>query len=169
MRFSIRLLTACDVDVNDWPAAAHCVADTDFPPAGAASYPPFTLGCGAAPPEQQVVEVRIDVKPGDQLPTLQLGSEGSTPVAVLGGDAFDVTRIDPESVWFAGAPVERGADGSPRAALEDVDGAGRDDFVARFVTAELQLDSGSLEATLAGETMDGVRFHGTDAVRVIAP
>jgi len=170
MSFAVRLLTVCDVDVNDWPAAAHCFGDTYFPPSSDSSlYRTFTLGCGGTPPEQQVVEVHIEVKPGDLLPTIQLGSEGSTPVAVLGSEAFDVARVDPGSLWFAGAAVERDAAGAPRVGTDDVDGDGRDDLVAHFATADLQLDPGSLEATLAGETVDGARFHGTDAVRVIAP
>lgn len=170
MRFSIRLLTVCDVDVNDWPASAHCFGDTDLPPpADGQFYRPFVLGCGAPPPEQEVVEVHIEIKPGDDLPTIQLGSEGSTSVAVLASEDFDAANIDATSVWFAGAAVERDAEGTPRASLEDVDGDGRDDFVAHFVTADLELGVGAMEATLAGRTLDGRRFHGTDVVRVIAP
>ncbi len=166
MQFSIRLLTVCDVDVNDWPAAARCFGDTSFPPWGS-DYRPFVLGCGGAPPEQEIVEVRIEVKPGDAMPTIPVGSEGSTVVAVLGSEAFDAALVDPASVWFAGAPVERNSQGAPRASIEDVDGDGRDDFVAHFVTAALELGPETREVTLAGRTFDGRRFHGTDGVRVV--
>ncbi len=167
MQYSLRLLTACDVDVNDTPASARCFADTDFPPFYGAAYRPFLLGCNAPPPEQEVVEVRIDVKPGDPLPTIQLGSEGSTTVAVLGSEAFDAAGVDAATLWFAGAPVELDGEGHPRASVEDVDGDGRGDLVAHFATAALQLEPGVGEATLAGKTLAGLRFHGTDGVRVI--
>jgi hypothetical protein len=167
MQFFVRLLTVCDVDVNDWPASARCFGDTYFPPPGSDAYRPFVLGCGGAPPEQEIVEVRIDIKPGDALPTIPLGSGGSTTVAVMGSEALDVGVIDPATVWFAGAPVERTVQGAPRASFEDVDGDGRDDFVAHFSTAALELGPDTREATLAGRTVDGRRFHGTDAVRVI--
>jgi hypothetical protein len=170
MQYWIRLLTACDVDVNDWPAAAHCLADTSFPSfSEVPPYRAFVLGCGAPPPEQEVVEVRIELKPGDPLPTIDLGSAGSTTVIVLGSDAFDAARIDPATVFFAGAPVEQDTQGRPRTSLEDVDGDGRDDLVAHFTTAALQLEPGVAEATLAGRTVEGRRFHGTDGVRVIGP
>jgi hypothetical protein len=170
MQFFIRLLTVCDLDVNDWPAAAHCFGDTTFPPpAEGTLYRPFVLGCEVPPPEQEVVEVHIEIKPGDLLPTIRIGSEGSTAVAVLGSAAFDAAGVDAATVWFAGAPVERGAGGTPRASLEDVDGDGVDDLVAHFVTAQLELQVGYMEATLAGRTVDGKRFHGTDVVRVIDP
>lgn len=131
------------------------------------SYRPLILGCGGEEPEEVVVEVRIDVKPGDPLPTIHLGSGGSTAVAVIGSERFDASRIDAASVHFAGAPVERREDGTPRADPGDVNGDGRPDLVCHFSTVALHLEAGATEATLAGRTIDGRRFHGTDVVRVL--
>lgn len=166
MQFSIRLVTVCDVDVNDWPTSARCFGDTSFPPYG---FRPFVLGCGGPPPEEEIVEVRIDVKFGDPVPTIPLGSSGTTAVVVRGSDRFDAANVDPASVWFAGAPVEKREGGGLHARVEDVDGDGYDDFVAHFVTATLQLGPDAREASIAGTTADGRRFHGTDAVRVTVP
>lgn len=156
MAFFIRLLDPC----NEWP---RCYGDTTFPVTG---YREVRLGCGAPPADEALVEVRIDVKPGDVLPTIRLGAAGTTPVAVISG-ALDAAGIDPASLWFAGAPVARQQDGAPRAALGDVDGDGRPDLVAHFATAALQLTPADTTATLAGRTRDGRAFRGSDVVRVI--
>jgi hypothetical protein len=164
LSFSIRLLDRC----ADWP---RCYGDTDFP--GAGTYRPFLLACGAPPPpggsddDEDVIEVRIDVKPGDPLPTVELGSVGVTTVAVLGSAAFDVATIAPATLWLAGAPVALDAGGAPRTFVADVNGDGVPDLVAKFETRALWLDIGDAEASLAGLTQAGRRFHGTDAVRVI--
>jgi hypothetical protein len=156
-RLDLRFLDDCP----DWP---RCHGDTTFPPGE--HYRSFVLGCGA-PPEEEPAAVRIDVKPGDALPTIRLSSGGTTAVAVLGGAGFDAAAVDRESVFFAGAPVARREDGSAHAALDDVDGDGRADLVLHFETAALQLPVGATEATLAGRTADGRTFTGSDVVRVL--
>jgi hypothetical protein len=164
LQFQIRLLDPC----NEYP---RCFGDTYFPNAWA--YRPFLLACGAPPvhdggdDDEEVVEVRIDVKPGDPLPTISLGSGGVTTVAVHGSAAFDVGQVEVATVWFAGAPVALDAGGLPRAAASDVNGDGVPDLVIKFETTALELRVGDTEASLAGRTVAGRRFHGTDAVRVI--
>ncbi|MFL5432524.1 MAG: hypothetical protein ACJ79M_23130 [Myxococcales bacterium] len=163
MSFFIRLLDSCP----DFP---RCYGDTWFP--DTFQYRPFLLACGAPPPppdddaDEDIIEVHIDVKPGDPVPTIHLGAAGVTPVAVLGSDRFDVTRVDPASVFFAGAPVVVDQ-GVPRASVQDVNGDGTADLVAEFETSALQLTVRDRSASLAGKTRAGRRFHGTDAVRVI--
>jgi hypothetical protein len=164
LNFQIRLLDNC----GDWP---RCYGDTYFP--GVWQYRPFLLACGAPPKhdggddDEDVIEVRIDVKPGDPLPTISLGSGGVTTVAVHGSAAFDVAKVDTATLWFAGAPVALDGGGAPRTSSSDVNGDGVPDLVAKFETAALELRVGDDEASLAGRTLAGRRFHGTDAVRVI--
>jgi hypothetical protein len=164
MNFSIRLLDSCP----DWP---RCFGDTYFPDPW--TYRPFLLACGAPPrhdggdDDEEIIEVRIDVKPGDPLPTISLGADGLVTVAVHGSAAFDVFKVDAATLWFAGAPVALDGSGAPRATGEDVNGDGVPDLVAQFETAALQLQVGDDEASLAGRTLAGRRFHGTDGVRVI--
>jgi hypothetical protein len=82
------------------------------------------------------------------------------PVAVLTADDFDANIVDPVTVLFAGA--------SPlRWAMEDVDGDRDIDLLFHFKTRELQLDAKSSEATLTGETLDGVQIEGTDMVNIV--
>jgi hypothetical protein len=164
MNFSIRLLDQC----ADYP---RCYGDTYFPEVW--GYRPFLLACGAPPrhdggdEDEEIIEVRIDVKPGDPLPTIHLSSGGVTTVAVLGGARLQMAEVDRGSLWFAGAPVALGSGGAPLASTEDVNGDAVLDLVAKFQTSRLQLQPGDIQASLAGLTSSGRRFHGTDAVRVI--
>lgn len=157
MQLFIRLLDAC----ADWP---RCYGDSGFP--SEATYRDFVVGCGG-PREEEVITVRIDVKPGDAVPTIHLGSGGTTAVAILGSRHFDVATVDLDTVFFAGAPVARRQDGSRLASVEDSNGDGRPDLVCHFETSALRLTASSTEATLAGATTGGVPIRGTDAVRVL--
>jgi hypothetical protein len=106
------------------------------------------------------VQVDIDIKPGSDPNSINLGSRGRVPVAVLTTSTFDATTVDPDSVQFAGAaPV--------RWALEDVDGDGDTDLVFHFKTQELNLDGSSTVATLAGQTSGGQPILGTAAVNIV--
>jgi parallel beta-helix repeat protein len=113
--------------------------------------------CGCAPP---LVEVTIDIKPGSDPNSINLGSKGVVPVAVLTTDDFDASDIDPDTVLFADAPPVRWT-------LEDVDGDGDMDVLFHFKVQELSLDATSTEATLTGETLDGVQIEGTDTVTIV--
>jgi hypothetical protein len=156
INFSVRLL-----DCNEWP---RCFGDTSYPPYY--RFRSIIIGCGP-PPGESIVTVRIDVKPGDLMPTISLSSGGTTPVAVLGAADFDAGAVDPAATYFAGAPVARGPDGAAQASLSDVNGDGWMDMVLHFETAALALEVGAIEATIAGTTLDGRAFRGTDVVRVI--
>jgi hypothetical protein len=104
------------------------------------------------------VEVNIDIKPGSDPNSINLGSKGVVPVAVLTTDDFDASSVDPVTVLFAGAsPV--------RWTMEDVDGDGDLDLLFHFKTQELvDLDASSTEAILTGTTFGGQLIQGTDTV-----
>jgi parallel beta-helix repeat protein len=106
-----------------------------------------------------VVEVDIDVKPTSKSNVINLGSRASLPVAILTTGAFDASTVDPDTVDFAGANVARSA-------MQDVDRDGDSDLVLYFKIQQLDLDENSKEATLTGETYDGVPIEGTDRVKV---
>jgi hypothetical protein len=156
LNLSLRLGDSCP----EWP---RCFGDTYFP--GFEGYRHLVVGCGETP-DESVVTVRIDVKPGDLLPTIHLSEGGTTAVAVLGAADFDAATVDPASAFFAAAPVARRDDGTAEASVADVNGDGFDDTVLHFATAALKLEPGATEATIAGATTAGREFRGTDVVRV---
>lgn len=112
-------------------------------------------------PQPSDIEVTIDIKPGSNKNNINLKSWGIVPVAVLTTDDFDAGTVDPATVEFAGAaPV--------RWKLADVDHDGDDDMMFHFRTWELDLDQDSTEATLTGQTTQGVLIEGSDEVRIIS-
>ena len=91
---------------------------------------------------------------------INLGSKGVVAVAVLTTDDFDASTVDPVTLLFDDAfPL--------RWATEDVDSDGDKDLLLLFKTQELDLDEGSTEATLAGETFAGVPIQGSDTVNIV--
>ena len=106
--------------------------------------------------------LEIDIRPGGNPNTINLKSKGVVPVAVLTTQDFDASTVMPYSVIFAGAsPV--------RWRLADVDRDGDMDMLFHFRTQELvELDEDSTEATLTGETSDGIAFKGTDSVNIVS-
>jgi hypothetical protein len=111
--------------------------------------------------ESITLEVTIDIKPGGGPNSINLGSKGVVPVAILSTPDFDATTaVDPQTVLFADtAPVKW--------AQEDVDGDGYNDLILHFDTQNLNLTGSSTEATLTGQTTDGFLITGTDLVRIV--
>jgi hypothetical protein len=109
-----------------------------------------------------IVNVDIDIWPGSRHNRICLHCKGIVPVAVLSSETFDARMINPQSVLFANAaPV--------RSVLFDVNRDHELDMLLLFRTKHLVLDETSTEATLTGETVDGVTFQGTDSVIVFTP
>lgn len=104
--------------------------------------------------------ISIDIKPGSSTNPINVRSRGKIPVAILTTDEFDATTVDVETVQFAGA--------SPlRWAMEDVDGDTDWDIVLHFKTQETDITCGDTEASLTGNTFDGVDIAGTDSVKTV--
>jgi hypothetical protein len=118
------------------------------------------------PKSAQVREVVIDVKPGDYPKSINLGSKGVVPVAILSTEDFDAFNVAPDSIEFAGALPTRWV-------IEDVDGDGNDDLMLffktadLFSTADLRRPSGSTDVIMTGSTSDGILFEGTDTVNIV--
>ena len=106
------------------------------------------------------IPVEVDIKPGSDPNSINLKSKGVVPVAVLTTDDFDAGTVAPDTVEFAGASPKRWT-------MEDVDGDGDEDLLLHFKTQELNLAEDSTEATLTGETLDGVQIEGTDTVNIV--
>jgi hypothetical protein len=104
--------------------------------------------------------VDIDIKPGSFPNSINLASKGVVPVALLGDEDFDAANVDPVTLDFAGAiPL--------RWTLEDANLDGWLDLVVFFKTRELSLTVGDVEATLIGDTFEGIPIIGTDSVNIV--
>jgi len=114
-----------------------------------------------------VKTVAIDIKPGAYPNTVNLGSGGAVPVAILSSESFDATTVDPLSVTLAGSYVRLKGKGTPMASFEDVNKDGLLDLLVHVDTEALDLTDTSTEAVLEGKTFSGRRIKGTDTVKVI--
>jgi hypothetical protein len=114
-------------------------------------------------------QVQIDLKPGSFPNSINLGSQGKVPVAVLGSATFDATKVDPATVTLAGAPIAKNPKGKLMASFEDVNGDGLLDLVVQVDTQTLKLNPTDTQATLTGKTFDGLNIVGSDSVRIVPP
>jgi hypothetical protein len=119
---------------------------------------PITVGARIA--------VSIDIKPGSATNPINLGAQGTTPVAILGTATFDAARVDPATVTLAGAPVSVNSQGKAGFSVSDVNGDGLSDTLVHVVTARMSIAAGDTSATLAGQTFDGTPVEGSDRVTV---
>jgi len=110
-----------------------------------------------APP---TIPVDIDIKPGSDPNSINLGAKGVLPVAVLGAADFEVAQIDPTTVRLAGATPSRWNQA-------DVNGDNHADLLFKFSNQELSLTEESVEAALTGQLWSGVNIEGSDSVRIV--
>ncbi len=125
-------------------------------------------------PHRQVVlavlQVAIDIKPGSDPNSINCNNANETiTVAILTTDDFDATTVDHTTVTFEGASETHVNEktGVARRHEEDVDGDGDTDLVLHLRLGDTDLDCGSTDGTLTGETFDGQAIEGADAVRMI--
>ncbi|HLP43339.1 MAG TPA: hypothetical protein VK465_17675 [Fibrobacteria bacterium] len=124
----------------------------------------FPVHLQVGSPEKQV---SIDIKPGSFPNSINLNSNGTTPVAILSESDFDATKVDPSTVKLSGASVKKKNNGSYQATAEDANGDGIMDLVLHIITRDLQLTSLSTEAVLTGKTAGGLSITGTDSVNIV--
>jgi len=125
-----------------------------------------TAAQGTKPPLESM-QVAIDIKPGAFPNTINLGSNGVVPVAILSTQTFDARQVDPASVQLAGAQVKVKGNGTPITELKDVNGDGRMDLVVQVTTNAMELTSGDVSAYLTGRLFNGMPVIGVDSIRVV--
>ncbi|HKW77104.1 MAG TPA: hypothetical protein VJN64_16345 [Terriglobales bacterium] len=112
------------------------------------------------------IPVAIDVKPGEDPPSINPGSNGKTPVAILSTSTFDApAQVDPASLTFGRTGDEQSV--AFCSGAEDVNGDGLPDLVCHFRTNLTGFQAGDTVATLQGATKSGQHLKGTDAVVIV--
>ena len=121
--------------------------------------------------QPSVITVEIDIKPGSYPNSINLGSHGLIPVAILSSAEFDATTVDPDTVTLSGAGVAvRGKGDKSMAHQEDINGDGRLDLVVQVGTTNLDPDSfQDGYAILTGPTFDGQDIEGEDEITIVPP
>ena len=109
-----------------------------------------------------MIVVPIDIEPHNINNTINAGSKRRLEVAIQTIDEFDAVTVDASSVRFG-----RDAAEPIWSRLDDVDRDGDLDLVLQFNTEDTGIVCGDTEATLTGETVDGVSLIGTDAVQTV--
>ena len=118
--------------------------------------------------EEDHLHVSVDIKPGSYPNTINLKSNGSLPVALLGSADFDVASIDLNTVKFGKMhEMDSGAQ-SLRSALQDINDDGFMDQVFHFKIKETGLESSDTMACLHGMTLGGEHFCGHDSVKILS-
>lgn len=109
----------------------------------------------------------VDIKPGSDPNSINLGSDGLIPVAILTTATFDAADVDQPSLTLEGGHSKVKAHSENIGSFEDVDGDGDLDLVVQFPTADLQLTEADTEAILEGLSLDGTLIVGFGAVIVV--
>jgi hypothetical protein len=114
-----------------------------------------------------VGEVDIDIKPRNKHNVVNPRSKGGMWVALL-SDADHGSPFNPSSQVDIPI-VEFGPDGARanRYKVKDINKDGLGDLLLRFRIRKTGIACGDTEATLTGETFDGLMFTGTDSVRTV--
>jgi hypothetical protein len=114
------------------------------------------------------VPIAIDIKPGSDTNSINVGSAGVIPVAILSTADFDALTVDPTSVSLAGASVKLvGKSDKYLCHQEDVNIDGLIDLVCQVYTAQFMVDEGETTAILEAKTLDGTSLRGEDFIRVV--
>ena len=127
------------------------------------------------------VNVAIDIHPGSFPNSINLGSGGVTPVAILGSASLDVNDIDANTLTLGTAGIKTvGKTDRLLCSVEDVSGDfslglegapdGFDDLVCKFVTVNIAPEAGDTTAKLSGNFLPaagGGALEGTDSVNIV--
>jgi len=113
--------------------------------------------------------IAIDIKPGSDPNSINLGSKGVIPVAILGSDSFNADIVDPLTVKLAGSGVKIKGNSGNAGSLEDVNGDGYPDLVVQVYTENLGLVTGAVNAVLNAYTYAGLAITGSDLIKIVPP
>jgi len=117
------------------------------------------------------LEVAVDVDLWDGSNQIDPAATGPIPVGILSssiaaGDSvdFDATTVDPVTLRFG---FGEGENQLSAPFFADHNGDGLIDSTTEFLTEESGIMCGDTEVSLAGETLDGIEFMGTDVIETV--
>ena len=85
-------------------------------------------------------------------------------MAILSGNGFDATTVDPYTVRFGAT----GTEAAPvHVARRDVDGDGDRDMVVRFQIQDTGIKCGDTSAVLTGQTSQGLSIIGSSPIKTV--
>ncbi len=123
---------------------------------------------GTVTTEPSIVQVTIDIRPGGAPNSINPGSQGVTPAAILSSPGFDASAaVDPASLTF-GATGDEPSLAFCDSGYEDVNNDGLSDLVCHFTTQLTGFKSGDAVGILKGRTTDDAAFEGSDSVRIVS-
>jgi len=116
---------------------------------------------------------KIDIKPCSCPNAINIKNKGVIPVAVFGTDTFDVTTINPSTVFFGPtgteAQVHMRPNGKYHYGFEDVNMDGYLDVVFHFQTQDTGFNIRDTAGMVTCKTYSGLSFMGSDSVWILGP
>jgi len=114
-----------------------------------------------------VITVGIDIKPGDEPASINPGSSGMTPVAMLSTPSFSApAQINRTSLTFGRTGDEQSL--ASCSSPVDVNKDGLPDLVCNFSTRLTGFQAGDTTGVLKGKTAGGIPLIvGTDTIRIV--
>jgi hypothetical protein len=159
LRVTLRLLAP--IPGPPGMAGLSVPTDTTLPAAGSGSN--YELVKIAS----QVIQAKIDIKPGSRVNSINRDSEGKIPVAIVSTSDFNAPAlVDRSSLTFGRTGDERSL-AFCNAGSEDVNGDGIPDLVCHFTTKLAEFQPGDDSGVLKGHTTDGTIFTAKDSVRIV--
>jgi hypothetical protein len=111
------------------------------------------------------IPVNIQIKPTAAPPVpINPGSQGVTPVAILGTSSFDVTTVDQSSVRLGPSDAVPQKDSGH---FEDVNNDGIPDLVFQFPTQAIGVRCNDTALFLTGKTTNGTGIQGSEAIQTV--
>ena len=107
--------------------------------------------------------IKIDIASGSDPKSINPGSNGVIPVAVLGSATFDPTQVNYSTVGFGPGNALPDRNGK----VTDVNADGHADVLFHFRTRDTGIQCGSNTASLRGKTFSGESFEGSGSIRTV--
>jgi hypothetical protein len=137
------------------------------PPAPPASEPPPAPPAAEPPPAPQVLNVQIDIRPGERAEKAVVHlARARIPVAILSSKDFDAMQIDTSKLSFGRSGDERSLDKCFAQGV-DVNRDGRRDMVCLFSVEAADFEPNDVAGIVKGATTAGTQFQGRGLLKVI--